>query len=237
MVFLRSSSLCCSESVEESPQPPNPGSTSRTPRRPWHTLHLLPPPSLLALPTAESWAAGEGGAGGAAAGALDPRQLPLEGEDSEAGAARSCSFSRMCVQCTSAWISKGSAAPMLCSSLWFPASVPGGGVWRRWGAGREKTDSQGRRGSKTTGEDTEGNVTTFARISLNQTEAKTESKHTRTHVHTCTHTHTHTHTYARIHVRPTSWSTWFSHFKLHVTVDPNEEKLTFPARCGKYFPF
>lgn len=53
-------------------------------------------------------------------------QLPLEVEDSEGGSIlSSSSLSRMCVQCTSAWIAKGSAAVMICGSLLFPAKEPG----------------------------------------------------------------------------------------------------------------
>lgn len=60
---------------------------------------------------------------------LDPRtdkawgRLPLEVEDFEAETIfSSSSFSRMCVQCTSARISRGSTGFTICCSLRFPAS-------------------------------------------------------------------------------------------------------------------
>lgn len=50
-------------------------------------------------------------------------RLPLEVEDFEAETIfSSSSFSRMCVQCTSARISKGSTGFTICCSLRFPAS-------------------------------------------------------------------------------------------------------------------
>lgn len=59
-------------------------------------------------------------------GTVGPAQLPPEAQDPEAGATRSSSsFSRTCVQCTSAWISRGSAALTICCGLWLPSTVPG----------------------------------------------------------------------------------------------------------------
>lgn len=49
--------------------------------------------------------------------------LPREAEGVELGAVRSSSFSQTCVQCTSAWISRGSAVLRACSSLWLPAAA------------------------------------------------------------------------------------------------------------------
>lgn len=67
--------------------------------------------------------------------ALGLKQLPLEVEDSEVGSIlSSASLSRMCVQCTSAWIAKGSAVVMICCSLLFPARAPG--PQRKEGTGR-----------------------------------------------------------------------------------------------------
>lgn len=57
---------------------------------------------------------------------MGSKQLPLEVEDSEVGSIlSSASLSRMCVQCTSAWIAKGSAAVRICCSLLLPARAPG----------------------------------------------------------------------------------------------------------------
>lgn len=52
-------------------------------------------------------------------------RLPLEVEDFEVGTIfSSSSLSRMCVQCTSARISRGSTGFTICCSLRFPASRP-----------------------------------------------------------------------------------------------------------------
>lgn len=96
------------------------------------------------------------------------KQLPLEVEDSEVGTIRSSSsLSRICVQCTSAWISKGSAGFMICCSLWLPTSVPGSEVEEmRKGEtmeeGSRKQTVKGRMGSNTTGKETERKVTVIA---------------------------------------------------------------------------
>lgn len=65
------------------------------------------------------------GSGTGVPGTLHLEELPLEGGDSEAGDTCSSWLSRMCVQCTSAWISKGSAGFTSCCSLELPASAPG----------------------------------------------------------------------------------------------------------------
>lgn len=84
--------------------------------------------ALVLMEESSATVRGEAGTDGAL-GALGPwilKQLPLEVEDSEVGTIRSSSsFSRICVQCTSAWISKGSAGFMICCSLWLPTRVPG----------------------------------------------------------------------------------------------------------------
>lgn len=85
--------------------------------------------------------------------AMGSKQLPLEVEDSEVGSIlSSASLSRMCVQCTSAWIAKGSAAVRICCSLLLPARAPGpqeGGhkedrrEKRTGTGGRDKTPQEG----------------------------------------------------------------------------------------------
>lgn len=115
------------------------------------------------------------------------KQLPLEVEGSEVGTIRSSSsFSRTCVQCTSAWISKGSVAFMICCSRWLPATDQVQGRWERerwWGRRKEKINSQGKEGMK---HHRKGNrkVTIFARISLNQKEAKIENMWAHANTHT-----------------------------------------------------
>lgn len=52
------------------------------------------------------------------------RQLPREAEDSDVGTVlSSSSFSRTCVQCTSAWMARGSAAGGVCCSLGPPITL------------------------------------------------------------------------------------------------------------------
>lgn len=89
----------------------------------------------------DAGAAGTGGSQGRGPWVL--RQLPPEGEDSEAGTTCSSLFSRICVQCTSAWISKGSAGLVFCCSRWLPASVPGSR-----GEGDEEGGDDGEEGSR-----------------------------------------------------------------------------------------
>lgn len=135
------------------------------------------------------------GKGAEAPGALHPEQLPPGRGDSGASAACSSWFSRICVQCTSAWISRGSARfSSCCSLLGLPTRGPGsrGGGER----GREDGKKEGRKtgeceqsrdgGSRHHRTGNRGKVTIFARISMKQKQAKTENQCM------CAHTHTHT---------------------------------------------
>lgn len=82
------------------------------------------------------------------------KQLPLEVDDSEVGSIlSSASLSRMWVQCTSAWIAKGSAVVRICCSLLFPARAPGP---QEGGAGRtEGKSEQSREGGEETAQERE----------------------------------------------------------------------------------
>ena len=146
-----------------------------------------------------------------APGALHPEQLPPGRGDSGASAARSSWLSRICVQCTSAWISRGSAGfSSCCSLLGLPTRGPGSRGGEGEG-GREDRREEGRkedRGMSTvqgwrkqTPQDRKQRKSHH--ICQDQCEAeagKIES------VHTCARTHTHTHT----HTPPVSVTAWFS---------------------------
>lgn len=105
--------------------------------------------------------------------------LPREVEGAELGAMRSSSsFSRTCVQCTSAWISRGSAALRACGSLWLraaavPSSRRAGGERSEEGAmtGRKKMEmnSHGREGG---GEETPQERKQREKLSRCQTESE-----------------------------------------------------------------
>lgn len=119
--------------------------------------------------------------------AMGSKQLPLEVEDSEVGSIlSSASLSRMCVQCTSAWIAKGSAAVRICCSLLLPARAPGPQEGQK-----EKANRDRREGRDTTGR--KQRITVFARTSLSQKEVKIENACAEnTQAHACTHTQGHT---------------------------------------------
>lgn len=146
-----------------------------------------------------------------APGALQPEQLPPGGGDSGARAGRSSWLSRICVQCTSAWISSGSAGfSSCCSLLGLPTRGPGSRGGEGEG-GREDGREEGRKtgeckqsrdgGSRHHRTGNRGKVTIFARISAKQKQAKTENQCVRV----CTHTHTHTPLLLASVTRP-----WFS---------------------------
>ena len=133
-------------------------------------------------------------------GALHPEQLPPGRGDLGASAARSSWLSRICVQCTSAWISRGSAGfSSCCSLLGLPTRRPGSRGGEGEG-GREDRREEGRkeaRGMSTVQgwrEQTPQDRKQRKSHHICQDQCEAEAGKIRTSARARTHTHTHTHT-------------------------------------------
>ena len=130
-------------------------------------------------------------------GALHPEQLPPGRGDLGASAARSSWLSRICVQCTSAWISRGSAGfSSCCSLLGLPTRGPGSRGGEGEG-GREDRREEGRkeaRGMSTVQgwrEQTPQDRKQRKSHHICQDQCEAEAGKIRTSERAHTHTHTH----------------------------------------------